>query len=163
MTVDVAQWSVSYLTKVLNDVAWTLEQLTDDMKSASAWGNERELSRMIDLGIAIGWDLDEIYAQIIGKPARAGLSGVKEPASFDECIELMRAKVRVFQAKMDEHLEALKNASEEQKQQENFLMRRLQEALALSLRNIRTKCKRSWPGRWSEAQDEEFEDFIKIH
>ena len=117
---------------------------------------------MIDLGITIGWDLDEIFSQTAGKPAQTTLSGVQTPGSFEECLELMRDYVRAQKAKMDEHLEALRNASEDQKMQEEFLMRRLQEGGAMALRNLRSKCKRGWSGRWSEALDEEFESFTRL-
>jgi NAD-specific glutamate dehydrogenase len=162
MSLDLAKWPVPRLVSALDDLAWTLNRLTQDMKLAAEWGNVDELSRMVDLGITMGWDLDEVYAQTAGKPARTTLSGVQTPGSFEECVELMRANVRAFKEKMDQRLEALKHADEEQKQQEEFLMRRLQEGLALALRNLRSKCKKGWPGRWSEALDEEFDPFMRI-
>jgi|FLYK01.1.fsa_nt_gi hypothetical protein len=163
MSIDLEKWPVSRVISALDDLAWTLHQLTLDMKLAAEWGHRRELSRMIDLGIMIGWDLDEIYAQAAGKPARTTLSGIQTPSSFEECVELMRSKIRAFKEKMDQRLEALKHASQEQRKQEEFLIKRLQESLALALRNVKAKCKKNWPGRWSEALDEEFDSFMRVH
>ncbi len=162
MALDLAKWPASRLSRALNTLTWTLERLTEDMKLAAEWGNSEELSSMIDLGITIGWDLDEIFSQTAGKPSQTALSGIQTPDSFEACLELMRAYVRAQRAKMDEHLEALGNASEDQKIQEEFLMRRLQEGGAMALRNLRSKCKRGWPGRWNEGLDEEFENFTRI-
>lgn len=163
MAIDIAKWPPKHMIRILEDISWILDQLTEDMKLAREWGNRQELSEMIDLGIAIGWDLDEIFSQTIGKPATSPrLSGAQEPTSFEECLKIMDDKVLAFQSKMNQHLEALKEASREQRLQENFMMRRLKEGLALSLRNIREKCQRSWPGRWHEATDERFEVFMRL-
>lgn len=141
MTLDFAKWPIPRLSAALKTLTWTLERLTQDMKLASEWGNSEELSGMIDLGITIGWDLDEIFSQTAGKPSKTALPGIQPPDSFNECLELKRGYVRAQKAKMDEHLEALKNASEDQEMQEKFLMRRLQEGGAMALRNLRSKCK----------------------
>lgn len=151
--------------RILDDITWLLEQLAAEMRMARKWGNRKELSQMIDLGLTI---TDDLIGVLKGIPS-AGLSGPifpseNAPKTFKECLKFIESAVRSYRAKSDQHLEVLASptATASQKKQELSSIRRLQEITSLQVRNRARKCKNAFPGKWSEAEEEKYQLYMKL-
>lgn len=146
------------VNQVLETRTKTYRALKRDMRHARLSGNWRELAAMRRFLLKMIGDEAGLYKWAMQE--RPWKLRNPQSESFESIIRRMEKIKQEYIAKRDSLLEAILTAQGQQRRAKEQALRREQERCALALRSFKADAKRV--GIWSEAHDENFDDFLRL-